>query len=68
MNEALPKRTSVSCVVITYNRDDFIDRCLTSLLEQSDTLDVRVSVINNGSSDNTAQTLGSGPIDLRVGA
>lgn len=50
--------TRLACVVITYNRDDFIETCIASLLEaRSDTLDVSVTVINNGSPDNTAEVL-----------
>lgn len=49
---------SVACIVVTYNRDDFIEACLDSLLsERSETLDVRVFVINNGSPDNTGEVL-----------
>lgn len=50
--------TSIACIVITYNRDDFIESCIESLLrERSEALDVRVVVINNGSEDNTAEIL-----------
>lgn len=49
---------SVACIVITYNRDDFIEACVNSLLnERSAELDVRVVVINNGSPDKTAEVL-----------
>lgn len=49
---------SVACIVITYNRDDFIEACVSSLLaERSNSLDVRVIVINNGALDDTAKVL-----------
>ena len=49
---------SVACIVVTYNRDDFVEACVNSLLrERSPELDVRVIVINNGSPDNTAEVL-----------
>lgn len=68
MSASTDKKTSVACVVITYNRDDFIDTCIASLLAaRSDTLDVSVTVINNGSPDNTAEVLAAyAPEDVTV--
>lgn len=58
MSVPTPGKTSVACVVITYNRDDFIETCIASLLaSRSETLDVSVTVINNGSPDKTAEVL-----------
>ncbi|MEO1196674.1 MAG: glycosyltransferase family 2 protein [Pseudomonadota bacterium] len=62
MSASSNSKPSVACVVITYNRDDFIQTCITSLLaSRSDTLDVSVTVINNGSPDNTAEVLATYP-------
>ena len=54
-----PHRPRVACVVVTYNRDDFITTCIASLLrDDGDALGIDVTVINNGATDNTAQVLG----------
>lgn len=51
-------RLTVACIVITYDRDDFIAACVQSLLrERRDDLGIQVTVINNGSPDNTAAVL-----------
>jgi len=51
-------KASIACTVVTYNRDDFIETCIASLLAaHSDTLDVTVIVINNGSPDGTTEVL-----------
>ena len=48
----------VACVVVTYNRDDFVDSCVASLLrEHNDALPIEVTVINNGATDRTADVL-----------
>lgn len=53
----MPART-IACAVITYNREDFIETCVRSLLEaRSETLGIDVTVINNGAPDNTAEVL-----------
>lgn len=61
-------RVSVACIVVTYNRDDFIARCVTSLLAaRGPGLDVRVTVIDNGSPDKTAEVLaGFSPTEVEV--
>lgn len=53
-----PSRPRVACIVITYNRDDFVSDCVASLLrEDGDVLGIEVTVINNGATDNTAEVL-----------
>ncbi|HKK29635.1 MAG TPA: glycosyltransferase family 2 protein, partial [Alphaproteobacteria bacterium] len=55
-------RSSIACAVVTYNRDDFIETCIASLLaSRSDRLDVSVIVIDNGSADGTAALLAAYP-------
>lgn len=50
--------TAIACVIVTYNRDDFIGKCIDSLyVEQSADLAVEVIVIDNGSSDDTATVI-----------
>ena len=62
MNEPTEKQTSVACIVVTYNREDFIERCIGSLLAACGPgLDVMVTVINNGSPDGTAEVLAGLP-------
>ena len=62
MSAPTDAKTRLACIVITYNRDDFIETCIESLLaSRSDTLDVSVTVINNGSPDNTAEVLAAYP-------
>ncbi len=59
-------RTRIACIVITYNRDDFVSNCVASLLQDDgDHLGVEVTVINNGATDNTAEVL-AGISDPRV--
>ena len=62
------RKHCVACIVITYNRDDFIEACVTSLLaERSSELDIDVTVINNGAPDNTAEVLNRfAPEDVTV--
>jgi len=51
-------RPTVACLVVTYNRDDFIETCVASLLaERGEALDVSVTVFNNGSPDDTRAVL-----------
>jgi N-acetylglucosaminyl-diphospho-decaprenol L-rhamnosyltransferase len=53
-----PGRKKLTCVVITYNRDDFITTCVDSLLRsETDALAVEVTVLNNGATDGTADIL-----------
>ena len=44
------------CAIITaYNRADFVDKCIKSIyVDQDDTLQVRIVVMDNGSDDDTA--------------
>ncbi len=54
-------------VVTAYNRADFLDRCLSSVLASaSDTIDVRVIVMDNGSTDGTAETAAAFGERIRV--
>lgn len=48
----------VCCVVVTYNRDDFVAECVSSLLrEDGPDVQIEVTVINNGATDDTAVVL-----------
>lgn len=47
---------SVSAVVLTYNRRDLVEDCLTAIRAQTVRVD-RIVVIDNGSTDGTAQML-----------
>ena len=49
----------VSVIVVTYNRESFIRECLDSILYQDFEGESEVIVIDNGSSDSTAQVLKS---------
>ncbi len=58
MSAQVSQKPTVACLVVTYNRDDFIETCVSSLLAaRSDTLDVSVTVFNNGSPDTTRDVL-----------
>jgi GT2 family glycosyltransferase len=48
----------VACIVITYNREDFVPVCVASLLrEHGEAVQIEVTVINNGATDGTAEVL-----------
>ena len=54
MTDAAPVKLAV--VVTAYNRADFVGRCLASVLaDESDALHIHVWVMDNGSTDDTAQ-------------
>jgi rhamnopyranosyl-N-acetylglucosaminyl-diphospho-decaprenol beta-1,3/1,4-galactofuranosyltransferase len=52
------KRVSVAAVIVTYNREALLQRCLQALLDQSRPLD-EIIVIDNASEDGTREMLGS---------
>jgi rhamnopyranosyl-N-acetylglucosaminyl-diphospho-decaprenol beta-1,3/1,4-galactofuranosyltransferase len=52
-------RESVAAVVVTYNRSRLLTECLAALLRQSRPVD-KIILIDNASSDDTAQVLESG--------
>ena len=55
--ESLKERPRISCIVCTYNRQDFIVRCLKALSQQSlDPKRYEVIVVDNRSKDDTAKT------------
>jgi glycosyltransferase involved in cell wall biosynthesis len=54
------ERISISVVIPVFNEERVIQRCLDALLEQSDPLD-EIIVVNNNSTDATAQLLASYP-------
>jgi GT2 family glycosyltransferase len=60
----VPPRESVAAVVVTYNRLSDLKKCLDSLRQQTRPLDALL-VVNNGSTDGTAEWLATQP-DLRV--
>ena len=46
----------VTAIVTAYNRADFVTKCVASLLDSADAdMEVRVIVMDNGSSDNTGE-------------
>lgn len=48
----------VCCVVITFNRDDFVSECIASLLREDGTdVAIEITVINNAATDTTAEVL-----------
>ena len=47
----------ISVIMATYNREGFLNRSIDSILEQSFT-DFEFIIVNDGSSDNTAEVLG----------
>ncbi len=49
----------VSVIIITYNRARLLKRCLDSLLAQAAAGAAEIIVVNNGSTDNTAELLGN---------
>jgi len=55
-----PISTRVTAVVVTYNRLNLLQRCLTALLSQSFSVD-SIVVVNNGSTDGTAAWLRAQP-------
>lgn len=58
MTGPAPVKPTVACLVVTYNREDFIGTCVASLLAaRSDELDIEVTVFNNGSPDGTRAVL-----------
>jgi GT2 family glycosyltransferase len=56
--ETLKRQPQISCIVCTYNRQDFIVRCLEALLHQSlPPQAYEVIVVDNGSKDGTAKLI-----------
>ena len=49
----------ISFVVPSYNVKDYLGRCVDSLLETSDTADVEVVIVDDGSKDGTAHVADS---------
>lgn len=50
----------VSIIIATYNYEQFIEKCLCSCLSQTPSgLDYEIIVVDDGSTDNTAQILGA---------
>ncbi|MBX7492968.1 glycosyltransferase family 2 protein [Qipengyuania sp. 1NDW9] len=47
-------KTDISIVIVTYNSQEFIRRCLTSVLENRPRRSHRIVVVDNASSDETA--------------
>lgn len=58
------KTKSITAVVVTYNRRDFLNRCIEHLRKQTVRLD-NIIVVNNGSTDGTTEWLVS-QTDLEV--
>ncbi len=59
----MPKKPLVSVVVLTYNRCEYLKRCLNSLMRQSYT-DFDVLVIDNASTDDTLAVLKTYPVKV----
>lgn len=54
-------------IVTAYNRADFVSKCVTSIVEAAgDDLDVRVIVVDNGSTDGTAEAARAASDRVRV--
>ncbi|MBV7439817.1 glycosyltransferase family 2 protein [Weeksellaceae bacterium TAE3-ERU29] len=45
------KNTKVFCIIVTYNAEPWIEKCLSTLVE--DHLDLKIIVVDNASKDNT---------------
>lgn len=59
--------TVLGVVITAYNREDFIAKCVQSVLQdEGPTLSVRVVVMDNGSSDSTAEAAKNAGPDVRV--
>ena len=55
-NQTLPPR--VACLIVTYNRADFVVECINSLLrEDGEHQSIEITVTNNGALDETAEVL-----------
>ena len=48
---------SVSVIVPVYNGEEYIDKCLRSLLNQKTNIDYEIIVVNDGSKDSTEERL-----------
>lgn len=47
----------ISVIIPCYNSQEYLDKCLQSVLEQKTSFDVEVIAVNDGSTDNTAEIL-----------
>ncbi len=57
----------LAAVITAYNRADFVDKCMRSVLEaETPDLQIRVIVMDNGSSDNTAEVAQAVEGDITV--
>lgn len=57
---------SISIIVTAYNAEQTIDRCIDSLLKQTDVKDYQIIIINDGSSDKTLEHLAKYKEDPKV--
>lgn len=56
-NLILPIECDLQIIVPTYNNDNYLEECMESILKQVTSYKYEVIVINDGSTDNTAQIL-----------
>ena len=47
----------LSIIIVSYNTKDFLEKCLGSIFHQSDNKDLEVIVVDNGSKDDSCETI-----------
>jgi N-acetylglucosaminyl-diphospho-decaprenol L-rhamnosyltransferase len=57
MNAATSKKPDVSVIIVSYNTRDMTLACLNSVFEQSSTTNIEVIVVDNASSDGSADAI-----------
>lgn len=53
----MPDKTELSIIIVTWNSQDEIEKCLESVFNNTENLEFEVIVIDNNSSDKTAETV-----------
>ena len=55
--EEKEEKFDLAIIVVTYNNQDYIDKCISSLVEQQTKYTFSIIVVNDGSTDRTAMIL-----------